>query len=226
MRWVANLRVLVVLVGWLAAFWGVAYAVNGMTQAPATVRVPVSLMPAPERSGWGNIQVDVPGIALEASGDEPSPRFAGARPGGWETTVGGLAGGPDGTLTLAAWGSTRVEQLLSRGTMLVSGLGMLVGALALAPVLDSISLGRPFARGNARRLVVLGVTIAVTGLVAPMLPALAGELVLQRTGLAGPRLGAAPGGSLAPIVVGLVVLALAAAFRAGERMSDDVRGLV
>jgi hypothetical protein len=93
-------------------------------------------------------------------------------------------------------------------------------------VLGSIAEGRPFARGNDRRLVVLAATVAVAGVLAPLLPQLAGLLVLDRTGLAGPRFMATPSVELAPLLVGVLILAAAAAFRAGERLADDVRGLV
>lgn len=220
MRWMHGTSVVVVWLGVLAGFWGVAYTINGMTQARADVKAPVVLVDH-DFSGWGDQAVEVPGIATP-----DGVRFVGARPGSWETTVGGLVSGPDGALTVVAWDSTRTEQALARGDYAVGGLGLLVGALALAPVLRSIAEGRPFAPGNARRIAVLAVTIAVAGSIAPMLPQVAGILVLERTGLAGPRFADAAAPALTPVLVGVLVLALAAAFRAGERMADDVRGLV
>ena len=99
--------------------------------------------------------------------------------------------------------------------------------LRRAQVLATLTAdGYPFAPGNARRLVVLAVTIAVAGVLAPLLPQIAGFLVLDRTGLAGPAFLATPSVEVAPLLVGALVLAAAAAFRAGERMADDVRGLV
>ena len=87
-------------------------------------------------------------------------------------------------------------------------------------------MGRPFEPGNARRLTVVAATIAIAGSIAPTPPEIAGFLVLERTGLAGPDFASATSPSLQPVLVGGVVLALALAFRAGERMADDVRGLV
>ena len=216
MAWLRYLRVLIVVLGWAAGVLGVAYAVNGATQAPAWVRVPVTLAATPDHAG--PVEVHVDGISV------PDGRLTGPPPSGASFSV---AGQPtvDSALTLAAWGSTRVEQLLARGQWLVGGLGVLVGALALAPLLGSIADGYPFAPGNAR-LVVLAVTIAVAGVLAPLLPQIAGFLVLDRTGLAGPAFLATPSVEVAPLLVGALVLAAAAAFRAGERMADDVRGLV
>ena len=214
-RWVATLASLLLLLGVASALWGTAYAINGMTQAPATVKVPVTLVAAAPGSGWGNVQLQVPGVEV------PEGWIAGARPDGL------LPSGTDGRVTVAAWGSTRVEQLLGRGDWLVRGIGLLVGALALRPVLLSISSGRPFARGNARRIVVVAGTVAVVGVVAPLLPQLAGELVLERTGLAATApFALAPALSLEPLLVAALVLVVAAAFRAGETMASDVDGLV
>ena len=217
MAWLRYLRVLIVVLGWAAGVLGVAYAINGATQAPAWVRVPVTLAAAPDRAS--PVEVHVDGISV------PDGWLTGPPPSGTRSYV---AGQPtaDSELTLAAWGSTRVEQLLARGRWLVGGLGVLVGALALAPLLGAIADGYPFAPGNARRLVVLAVTVAVAGVLAPLLPQIAGFLVLDRTGLAGPAFMATPSVELTPLLVGALILAVAAAFRAGERMADDVRGLV
>lgn len=220
MRWVSRLRTIVVVLGWLAGVVGVAFAVNAMTQAPAYVKVPVTLATGELGGGPTNVRVELPGVQV------PDGWFAGAMPAGSRVSGSGQGGGPDSQLTLVAWGSTRVEQLLSRGDWLVGGLGTLVGALALAPVLGSIAEGRPFAPGNARRLAVIAALVAVTGVLAPLLPQVAGLLVLERTGLAGPRFLSAPSFAVGPVLAGLVVLAVAGAFRAGERMADDLRGLV
>ncbi|MGV8979088.1 MAG: hypothetical protein ACOH17_13695 [Cellulomonas sp.] len=214
-RWVPTLASLLLVLGVGGALWGVAYAINGMTQAPATVRAPVTLAVPEVGAGWGNVQVQVPGV------DVPDGWLAGARP------VGLQASGVDGGLTVAAWGSTRVEQLLGRGDWLIGGIGLLVGAVALRPVLLSIAAGCPFAPGNARRISVVAATVAVVGVVAPLAPQVAGQLVLARTGL--DRTGAFVSTVAVwpePLLVAALVLAVATAFRAGEAMSRDVDGLV
>lgn len=217
MTWMRGLRVLVVTIGWVAGIFGVAYAVNGMTQAPAFVTVPVTLASAPDGGGAVHVQVD--GVSV------PRGWLSGGVPGGVRVH-GSTAPGPDSELRLTAWGSTRAEQLLARGNWLVGGLAVLVGALALAPVLGSIADGRPFASGNGRRLVALAAAVAAGGVLAPLLPQVAGTLVLRRTGLGGPTFVTTPSLALEPLLIGAVVLTVAAAFRAGERMTDDVRGLV
>lgn len=213
LRWVGRLRLAVLCIGWVGAIWGVAYAINGATQAHATIKVPVTLT-APQGTGTGNVQVTLPGVVVTDGW------FAGAEPDG------GIPAGADGTLTLATWGSTVAEQLLGRGDWLVGGLAVLVGALALAPVLGAIAAGDPFRAGTARRLVVVAGAVGVGGMVAPILPHIAGLLVLHRTGLAGPGFVGVPPLTVEPLVVAGVVLAAAAAFRAGERMTRDLDGMV
>lgn len=222
-RGVARLARWVVIVGVVAALWGVAYCINGITQAGATVKAPVS-MSQYEGSGHGNVEVHVDGVTV---------------PGGWLAAGPsgvGISAGSDGTLTIAAPDSTWYEQALSRGDAMVYGLGALVGALLLAPVLRSIGDGRPFVPGNAGRISAVAATIVVAGTLAPMLPETAGQLVMSRV--------AETDGADAPFVFGvtltlvptcvaILVLAVAAAFSAGERldrqakaMADELAGLV
>jgi hypothetical protein len=132
--WVARLATLLLFLGVAAALWGTAYTVNGMTQAPAYVKVPVTLVGAePWGSGWGNVQLQVPGVEV------PGGWIAGARPDGISPS------GVDGRVTIAAWGSTRVEQLLGRGDWLVRGIGLLVAALVLV-VAAAFRAGETMAR--------------------------------------------------------------------------------
>lgn len=212
MVWIGRLARMLVALGVLSALWGVVYTVNGITQAGATVKVPVTLTPV-STSGWGDVPVQVDGIVVPGW-------LAGARPD--EGTIGTA----DGRLTLAVWGSTAPEQVLRRAGVLVLGLGLLVAGFALHPVLESIAAGRPFVRGTARRIAVVAGCVAVVGTLAPVLPQVAGFLVLERIGLAGPRFLATPSVPLAPLVVAALVLVVAAAFRAAERMSDELSGLV
>ncbi|MFC8193716.1 hypothetical protein ACFUMH_18835 [Cellulomonas sp. NPDC057328] len=212
---VARLAGLLRIAGVLGAVGGVAYAVNGITQARALVKVPVTLAQPEQGSGAGNVRVAVDGLVAGGDG-----WFAGAEPGLL------TAGVPDGTLTLAAWDSTRLEQALGRGDWLVGGLALLVVALLLGPVLTAVADRRPFAPGTARRLAVAGVTVAVAGQLAGALPHAAGLLVLERTGLAGPAFSSLPALALWPIATGLLLVVLAVAWAQGERLAADVDGLV
>ncbi|WP_125776027.1 hypothetical protein [Antribacter gilvus] len=209
LRWVNWIRRVVVIVGLVAAVGGVGFAINGATLPPvAPVQVPVTL----DSAGYRYLDIEV-------TGAEPADEvwFAPARAS---------------SFTLAATGATRSEHFLARAEPAVYGLGCLVGAIALAPVLASIARREPFAHGNVTRLVVVAVTIAVCGITAPLLPQIQGIRALERTGLAdlaetaGPYFVLEPSVSYAPLLVAAVVLAVAAAFHAGERMAADVDGLV
>jgi hypothetical protein len=202
-------------VGWTAAVVCLAYALNGITQAHGSVSVPVAVTHTAPGTGASSSQLTIPGVEVENGWFSPAP-IAGVRPAG-----------ADGEVTLTAWGSTRAEQALARGDWVVGGLGLLVIAMLLAPVLNSIARGEPFAPGNARRLVLVGTTLAATGLMAPALPAWAGWLVLERTGLAATgRFDPAGGIEPLPLVTAALLVVLAGAFRVGERLARDTEGLV
>jgi hypothetical protein len=209
---IRSLSRLIALLGIAAAIAGPVYAVNGATRAPGTVRVPVELSaeaaPSAAAPGDGRIPLEVSGL-----------------PDG--VAVSALNTGRE--LELAAWDSTVVEQLLSRGDAAVLGLAVGLGAWLLRPVLGSLAAGRPFGAGNARRLAGLAGAVVVAGSVGPALPQLGSVAVLDRLGLVGPGSPFVMGLTLAStpvLLVGGLLLVLAEAFRQGERMSREVEGLV
>ncbi|MBD8058149.1 hypothetical protein IC607_04100 [Cellulomonas sp. JH27-2] len=222
-RGVARLAAWVVVVGVVAAVWGVVVCAYGMTRTGSTVTAPVHVS-SDDGSGLGRPEVHLDGVTV------PEAWLA---PGGGRA---GVAAGSDGTLTIVADESTWYEQLLSRGDTLVYGIGLLVGALMLAPVLRWIGRGRAFAPGNARRISAVAATIAVAGTLAPILPDVAGQLVLRRLAVPAGNGDAFAFGltiELVPTLVAVLVLAVAAAFSAGEQlerqakaMADELAGLV
>ena len=198
--------------GAIGAVFGVGYVVNGMTQAGGHVQVPVALLPVePGASAAG---LSVPGVRLE-SGWLLAPPLDGL-------TLGTI----DGSVVLSAPDSTRLEHALARGDWLVGGLALLAVAVLLRPVLVQTSVGRPFAPGNARRLAVVALVVAGAGVLAPVLRAVGGILVLTRTGLVGGRLADAVALDPLPLLAGAVLLVLAAAFARGEQLARDSEGLV
>ena len=67
------------------------------------------------------------------------------------------------------------------------------------------------------------------GQVGPVLPQIGSLVVLDRLGLVGPGSPFVAGATLTigpALLAGLLLLVLAEAFRQGERISDDVEGLV
>ncbi|MDO8108542.1 hypothetical protein Q6348_15195 [Isoptericola sp. b441] len=211
----SRLAAVLVALGVLTALWGVAYDVAGITQAPAGITVPVAVAPANAAGAPDTASVQVPDVTVQDGWLAPA-QASGVR-----------LGSVDGYLSLHAWRSTRTEQALARGDWMLGGAGLLAMALLLRPVLRSTAAGRPFIPGNAGRLLGAGAVIAVIGTAAPLLPELAGALVLNRTGLdeSGmlvPALAWRP----VPLLVGTVVAALAAAFRHGEQLVEDAEGTV
>lgn len=208
---IRSLSWLIGLIGIAAAIAGPVYAVNGATQAPGAVRVPVELAVEAEPSDGatdGRIPLEVPALPDGAA-------------------VSALNTGRE--LELAAGESTVAEQLLSRGDAAVLGLAVGVGAWLLRPVLDSLAAGRPFGAGHARRLAGLAGAVVVAGSVGPVLPQLGSLAVLDRLGLVGPGSPFVMGVTFAStpaLLVGGLLLVLAEAFRQGERISRDVEGLV
>ncbi len=204
---------LLAVVGVVAAVAGPAYAVNGATKAPAYVEVTAELRPeGRELDAFGTLDRFERGDVLTP--EQVEQASAQVR--------------DDGTVVVAAWGSTVGEQLLARGDSALLGLVVGAAALLLVPVVGSISAGEPFRRGNARRLAVLAGVVLVHGVVAPLLPAAATSSVLHRTGLSELEVFEPDGATfgLLPFVVVVGLLVLAEAFRRGEQLADDVEGLV
>ncbi|MFI7108643.1 hypothetical protein ACIBK9_20225 [Nonomuraea sp. NPDC050227] len=141
--------------GAVAGVWGVAYAVNGATQAGGEMVVRVlPRFEAAERLGLSGVKL---------------PR--------------GLSLG-GGELSLRVWDSTAAEQVLFRADVLVGGLCALVAALLVGGLLTSVFEGEPYRRGNAARVAWLAVLALVSG-AAQALPALAVAAVLDRAGAGG-----------------------------------------
>lgn len=197
------------LIGLVAAIAGPAYAINGATQSPAPFRVPVELQAGPGAEAKpGRIRVQLP---------EPNQSLHVTSPN------------QGASVELTASDSTVSEQLLARGDTAVLGLAIGIGALLLRPVLNSLASGRPFVGGNARRIAGLAVLVAVTAQLSPLLPQVASLLVLDRLNLTGPSGPFVLGLHLSfgpALLVALVLLILAEAFRQGERIHRDVEGLV
>jgi hypothetical protein len=198
---------LLLLAGAVAGIGGVAYAVNGATQAPGTVAVPVTVRVDDGESG-DPVTVGVDGVDL-----------------------------PDGTrldaaegelLLVDSTGADRWTGFLARGDTAVGGLAFAVCAVLLAPVVRAVAGGEPFRRGNAARIGVTGVTILVAGMLAPLLPQAAGVAVLERLDLtqAGSPFVLGMSLDLAPIGLAALVLVVAEAFRRGTQIADDTAGLV
>lgn len=198
---------LLLLVGVVAAVGGVGYAINGATQAPATVTVPISIEDAdgPLRQ----VAVSVEDVVVP---DDARLRVA-----------------DDGLrLVTGADHASRWTGFLARADVALLGLGFGACALLVAPVVTAVAAGDPFRRGNAARIGVTGAIIGVVGVVAPILPHLAAMAVMTSFDAAE---GANPfavvfGVEVAPIGVAALIFVVAEAFRRGAQISADTEGLV
>ena len=210
----SGVELLVVLVGFIGVVGlvaGIAYSINGLTHARAGVAVPVALHPGPGSPEHADLDAGQAPVAVERL------------PPGAQVT----ADAED--LTLTAWDSTLLEQLLGRADSLVLGLGVAAGAFLLVPLLRSVQRGRPFAPGNAARVGGLAVVVLVVGIGGPFLARIGSAVVLARLGLSGPGSVLTPAGLpsvLTVLLTAALLAALAEAFRRGEQLAEDVDGLV
>lgn len=119
-------------------------------------------------------------------------------------------------------------RLLAASGPTVLLLSVAVGAWLLAGVVRSIGRGRPFDRRNPRRLVGLGVAILVGGLLAPVLRDVASTAVLEATDLVEPGSPFVIAATLSflPIMLAVLVLTVAEAFRRGGTLEAEVEGMV
>ncbi len=199
---------LLLLVGALAAVGGVGYAVNGATQAPGNVHVPVSMFLDQGNPSGAPVPVEVAGVEL------PDATYLQAVDGG--------------LVLVDSTGASRWTGFLARGDSALGGLAVGLCAVLLAPVLTSLAAGEPFRRGNAARIGATAATILLAGTLAPLLPQVAALGVLDRLALVGPESPFVVGLQLelAPLGVSALVFAVAEAFRRGAQIADDAVGLV
>lgn len=208
---VSFLATAVLLLGVGAAIAGVAYAINGATQAGARVEVAVELKDGPRTPE--TVVLDEPDLP----GDEKAGGFS-------------VEAHTTRTFVLNAWNSTIPEQVLNRGDEAVLGLSALAIAVLLRPLLLPIALGRPFQRGNAARIAWIAGVVLLGGILAGVLPDLATLLVLDRLnqrGAGSPFVSVIDVDHLVSLLAATpFLLTVAEAFRRGEHLADDVEGLV
>jgi hypothetical protein len=197
----------------LSALGGIAYAINGMTQAQGYAVVAVTA-----KSG---VTFSVPsGGTVRLEGDNDALRLdaPGKAKSSWLDV-------PAEGLRLRAWDSTVTEQGLNRAGAAVLGLCLGIGALWLRRLLLCVAVGEPFARGNARRIAGIAGLVGVASVAVDVFPVLASELVISRVGwdkLVAAELQL----SFAPLCAIPLLLVLAQAFSRGTELADDTEGLV
>lgn len=205
---------LVLLAGVVAAVGGIGYAINGATQEPAAVAVPIGL----ETDG------DVVASGVVMTGPVP------VRVDSVKLPEHALVQAAHGGLQLVATPAraSRWTGFLARGDAALIGLGFGACAVLLAPVITAVAVGDRFRRGNAARIAWTGAIVGVAGMVAPALPQIASTMVLDGLDLAGPGSPFVVGFGFGPAPMGVAALAfvIAEAFRRGTQINDDAAGLV
>jgi hypothetical protein len=148
-----------------------------------------------------------------------------------------MPGLPDGVSAAVADDAVSLEvsqlptglRLFTEASGVLAALAVGAGAWALAGVLRTVATGRPFDRRNATRLAGVAAAVLVGGVLAPVIDDVAGFAVLDHLDLVGPD---SPfvltllHVDLLPLLLALVVVAAAEAFRRGAALADDVDGLV
>lgn len=120
-------------------------------------------------------------------------------------------------------------RVLAATPTLVAGIVTVVGAFVLRRVLAEVAAGRPFAARNPRRIGMLAGLALIAALLPGVIASGATVAVLDHLDVAGPD---APFGftilevSAGPLVVAAVLGVVAHVFRYGQRLVDDVAGLV
>ncbi|GAA0442406.1 hypothetical protein Acor_05280 [Acrocarpospora corrugata] len=155
-RLIRFLAAMTVAVGVVSALWGVAYAINGATQAAGPVTVPVTLK---QPLLHPDITVEAPQVRL--------PEGASLQPA-------------TGMMDLLAWDSTVLEQLLSRGGAAVTGVCLAAAAVLLRRLLLSVLEKEPFRQGNPARIAGLAGLVVLAGIAGHVLVQFAASLVLTR----------------------------------------------
>lgn len=119
-------------------------------------------------------------------------------------------------------------RLLAAAGPAVFLLSVAAGAWLLAGIVRSVGRGRPFDRRNPGRLVGLAAAILVGGLLAPVLRDLASTAVLEATDLVdtGSPFVIAASISFLPVMLAVLVLTVAEAFRRGGALEREVEGMV
>jgi hypothetical protein len=120
-------------------------------------------------------------------------------------------------------------RLLTEASGIVTALAVAAGAWWLAGLLRTVAAGRPFDRRNAARLLGLTGAVLVGGVLAPILDDLVGFTLLDRLGLVDSDsrfVLTLVHVDFTPLLLALVILGAAEAFRRGAALADDVDGLV
>lgn len=131
---------------------------------------------------------------------------------------------PWSSMELTFWGPTWQDRLGFAGPQLAAQALFLLVIWLLWRIVRTVP-AEVFTPSNARRLVGIGLAVAVGGTVVQLLGYAAHQGIVARSAAAG-LVDVAFSFSFLPLVIGAIVLLLAEVFRQGARLRADVDGLV
>jgi hypothetical protein len=197
----------------------VAMAVTGLTGLLGLVWI-TPLIP----SGDGGVVANTVTVPRPEGGPEPSVAVEAASP---DVSV---AAPPE--VVVAFHDPTALERFLLAAPGLLGIAAVLVVLFMVLRLVQSLDRGEPFVAANVRRVYAIACTVLVGSLVVPVVGAVCDSVLRSRalgadglvltTGL----FGGEGGISLALVLTGFLLAALAEVFRRGARLRADVEGLV
>lgn len=139
-----------------------------------------------------------------------------------------VIGGQFDTATVAAAGLGTSARLLIAAAALVGMLATVLVALAIAYLCRRLRRGDPFIPTLSRAIFVAALTLMIGGVIGQGLTVAGAWLACDELNAARHSHEFVPGGPIdfAPIIAGIVLGVIAAAFRIGERLQRDTEGLV
>lgn len=128
-------------------------------------------------------------------------------------------------MALFVLGPTWRDRLVYAGPVLFAQALALTVLVLLWRIVGTVARGEVFIRENARRMLAIGLVVAVGGSLAQVLRYLGWVDMIEHSAAAG-VVKAEWSFSFLPLLVGAVILLLAEVFRQGVRMRADVEGFV
>jgi hypothetical protein len=163
------------------------------------------------------------GMTLATSVDLSTPPLSGSVPPGPF-----LLGGQFQTAVISATGISLGARLLVAAAAIVGTLCTIFVALTISVLCQRLRRGAPFARSLASMLFAASLTLMIGGVIGQALTiAGASAVAVELNNVRGTHDFVAGGpADFTPVVAGMVLGVIAAAFRIGERMQQDTEGLV
>lgn len=188
----------------------------------------VALLAGAVAAGGGAIRIasafrETLGVTLPTNVDLSTPPLVGSVPPGPF-----LLGGQFQTAVVSATGISFNARLLVAAGTIVGALCAILVAITISYLCQRIRRGAPFVRSLTNALFTASLTLMIGGVIGQGLTVAGAAAVATELNNARGTHDFVPGGpaDLTPIVAGIVLGVIVAAFRIGERMQHDTEGLV